>query len=93
MSKTVQLELPGFRTTIQFPEKTGKKGDNVHWWYLAHVRRDTMLSLDDSGNWIELPHDTVRYRPHFFNSVPVAMTEARRHPGFVAKRWPWSSIE
>lgn len=89
MSKSKQMSLPGFDRCVTGQSGTAKSGATT-WYYVAIVRRDVMLGLDDNGNYVFIPHDTVRLTPHLFNNKSMAERIARKYKFTTVKKWPWN---
>lgn len=88
MSRSKQLTLPGFEFKDAIAVITRRKGEPV-WYYVVNRLRDEMLALDDDGNRIWLPNDTIRYTPHLFTPKQSARNTAKTFTNSVVVKYRW----
>ena len=88
MSSTKQLKLPWKLNESQF-EPISRVAETKRWYYVVKVLTDEMLAMDDMGNYVFVPHDTVRLTPHLFGSKRLAQQVSCQMKYTAVDVWRW----
>lgn len=88
-SSSTQLELSFMDAIRRLEPIIGASGD-IRWCYIINPREQTMLAMDNDGNWIWIAHDTVRLMPHLFGGLHLARETACLFEHVLIERYRWS---